>query len=77
MFFQDQIYRADGGTVLLPPGEMVMTYGRGPEYKQLERKIIDSQLKLEAGSFRRAANYYVDQIWYNFDVEHQAYANPG
>jgi hypothetical protein len=38
-FFQDQVYRPDGGTVLLPPGEFTMTYGRGPEYRQLERKI--------------------------------------
>src|SRR5262245_59707410 len=27
-FFQDQIYRPDGGTVLLPPGELTMTFGR-------------------------------------------------
>jgi hypothetical protein len=39
-FFQDQIYRTDGGTVLLPPGELVMTYGRGPEYKLVEKKIV-------------------------------------
>jgi hypothetical protein len=38
-FFQQQVYRPDGGTVLLPPGELAMTYGRGPEYKQLERKV--------------------------------------
>jgi hypothetical protein len=38
-FFQDQIYRNDGDTVLLPPGELVMQYGRGPEYKQLEKKV--------------------------------------
>jgi hypothetical protein len=38
-FFQDQIYRHDGGTVLLPPGEFTMTYGRGPEYRQLQRTI--------------------------------------
>src|SRR5205823_4439582 len=38
-FFQDQIYRPDGGTVLLPPGEFTMLFGRGPEYRQLERKI--------------------------------------
>jgi len=38
-FFQQQIYREDGGSVLLPPGELTMTYGRGPEYKQLERKV--------------------------------------
>jgi hypothetical protein len=39
-FFQDQVYRHHGGTVLLPPGELTMTYGRGPEYLLQERKII-------------------------------------
>jgi hypothetical protein len=38
-FFQQQIYRHDGGTVLLPPGELTMSYGRGPEYRMLERKV--------------------------------------
>jgi EF hand len=39
-FFQDQVYRPDGGKVLLPPGELVMLFGRGPEYKQIERKLV-------------------------------------
>jgi hypothetical protein len=38
-FFQDQVYRADGGTVLLPPGELTMEYGRGPEYRLLQKTI--------------------------------------
>jgi hypothetical protein len=38
-FFQQQIYRPAGGIVLLPPGEFTMTYGRGPEYRQLQRKV--------------------------------------
>jgi hypothetical protein len=38
-FFQDQIYRHSGGTVLLPPGTLTMTYGRGPEYRQMTRTI--------------------------------------
>jgi hypothetical protein len=38
-FFQQQIYRNDGGTVLLPPGELTMIYGRGPEYRLQEQKI--------------------------------------
>jgi hypothetical protein len=38
-FFQEQIYRADGGIVLLPPGEFTMTYGRGPEYRLVSRKV--------------------------------------
>jgi hypothetical protein len=39
LFFQQQIYRADGGIVLLPPGEFMMQYSRGPEYRLLERKV--------------------------------------
>jgi hypothetical protein len=38
-FFQDQIYRKDGGYVLLPPGELTMTYGRGPEYRLIAQKV--------------------------------------
>jgi hypothetical protein len=38
-FFQDQIYRHSGSTVLLPPGELTMTYGRGPEYRLVTQKI--------------------------------------
>jgi hypothetical protein len=38
-FFQQQIYRPDGGTVLLAPGEYTMTYSRGPEYRQVTRKV--------------------------------------
>lgn len=38
-FFQDQVYRHSGTYVLLPPGEFTMTYGRGPEYRQMSRKI--------------------------------------
>ncbi len=38
-FFQKQIYRHSGGTVLLPPGELTLLYGRGPEYRLKERTI--------------------------------------
>ena len=38
-FFQKQIYRADGSTVLLPPGEFTMEASRGPEYHTLRTKI--------------------------------------
>jgi hypothetical protein len=47
-FFQDQIYRADGGTVLLPPAELTMEYGRGPEYRLLKKNVtIPAQRKAE------------------------------
>ncbi|HEY1859577.1 MAG TPA: CehA/McbA family metallohydrolase, partial [Gemmataceae bacterium] len=38
-FFQQQIYREDGGTVLLPPGDFTVQYGRGPEYQLKEKKV--------------------------------------
>jgi hypothetical protein len=31
-FFHDQVYRADGETLKLPPGQYTLTYSRGPEY---------------------------------------------
>jgi hypothetical protein len=39
-FFQPQIYRHDGGAVLLPPGKFVVEFSRGPEY-------VDQQLAYE------------------------------
>jgi hypothetical protein len=39
LFFQPQIYRADGGIVLLPPGRIKVTFGRGPEYRLTSREV--------------------------------------
>ena len=39
-FFQQQVYRADGGTVLLAPGEFTVEYSRGPEYHQATKKLV-------------------------------------
>jgi hypothetical protein len=39
LFFHPQIYRADGETVLLPPGRFHVSYTRGPEYLTLEREL--------------------------------------
>ncbi len=39
-FFQPQIYRADGETVLLPPGTFEVTYSRGPEYRPLQKQVV-------------------------------------
>jgi len=38
-FFQPHIYRADGEAVLLPPGEFLVEYCRGPEYRVLRKPI--------------------------------------
>jgi hypothetical protein len=48
LFFQKQVYRADGGTVLLPPGEFTVEYGRGPEYQLVTKKVtIEKDKPLE------------------------------
>lgn len=39
-FFQPHIYRHDGETVLLPPGEFTLESCRGPEYRIVESKVI-------------------------------------
>lgn len=39
-FFQPQIYRASGDSVLLPPGEFTLTAGRGPEYRRQQQQVI-------------------------------------
>ncbi|MCI0720926.1 MAG: CehA/McbA family metallohydrolase [Acidobacteria bacterium] len=65
LFFQKQIYRHDGDTVLLPPGEFKMFYGRGPEYRWLERMVTVStqgkhtiQVQLERWVHPMAYGYY-------------------
>ena len=43
LFFQPQIYRADGEVVLLPPGEFDLISTRGPEYlRQKQRVLVQS-----------------------------------
>lgn len=39
LFFQPQIYRHHGDTVLLPPGKLSVEYCRGPEYQVLTKEI--------------------------------------
>jgi hypothetical protein len=61
-FFQDQVYRPDGGSLLLPPGEYTMTYGRGPEYAQRERHITvpekgEAQVAVKLERWFNAADY--------------------
>ncbi|MFM9117286.1 MAG: CehA/McbA family metallohydrolase, partial [Planctomycetota bacterium] len=50
-FFHDQIYRADGEHVLLPPGTYQVTYSRGPEYQVLKKTIQVPAAKTHRESF--------------------------
>lgn len=66
LFFQKHVYRSNGETVLLPPGEFKMHYGRGPEYRWIERAItipagvreVDVAVKLERWVNPAARGFY-------------------
>jgi hypothetical protein len=65
LFFQKQVYRHDGGVVLLPPGELTMISGRGPEYKVGRRQVVipdrgeaTLEVRLERWVDPRAYGYY-------------------
>jgi hypothetical protein len=47
-FFQPHIYRADGESVLLPPGEFTVEASRGPEYHTLRRSLTVSASQPDA-----------------------------
>lgn len=38
-YFQPQIYRRSGDSVVLPPGSLTVEYSRGPEYRRLRRTV--------------------------------------
>ena len=66
LFFQSQVYRPDGGTVLLPPGEFVMEYGRGPEYRLKRQKVTVA----EGGKIDVAVERWIDPVqfgWFSGD----------
>ncbi|MBS0204106.1 MAG: DUF1648 domain-containing protein [Planctomycetes bacterium] len=70
-FFQPQIYRADGETVLLPPGEFVVQSGRGPEYWVWESTMtvradgtVTQQSPMSAPSSSRSVDIHL-QRWVN------------
>jgi hypothetical protein len=84
-FFQQQIYRPHGGTVLLPPGEFTVVYGRGPEYKLIAQKIrVQTGPKGEPPTFTFQLQRWVnpmDSGWYCGDHHIHAagcahYTNP-
>jgi hypothetical protein len=61
-YFQPQIYRADGDTVLLPPGKFTVEFTRGPEYRCLRREITiprsgPAELSLQLERWINPASY--------------------
>lgn len=68
-FFHDQIYRASGETVSLPPGTYEFEWSRGPEY-YIDRRTVEvsGQAKKQKESFRlRRWIKLADLGWYSGD----------
>ncbi len=56
-FFQPQIYRADGDTVLLPPGAFTLESSRGPEYvRKIQTVTIDEPVVSQGGKANAGTN---------------------
>ena len=68
LFFHDQVYRASGESVLLPPGEYEATYTRGPEYRILKRQITIPAAETHKEDFRlQRWIKLADLGWYSGD----------
>ena len=51
-FFHNQVYRADGESVLLPPGDYTVEVSRGPEYRTTTHKLaVKSGVVSQPASF--------------------------
>ena len=51
-YFQEQVYRRDGTSVLLPFGTIDISYSRGPEYKVFNRRVTIPDQPSHELSFR-------------------------
>jgi hypothetical protein len=68
-FFHAQVYRQSGESILLPPGEYDVTYGRGPEYRMQKRKMtVPAGQPTHNETFRlHRWIKLADQGWYSGD----------
>jgi hypothetical protein len=73
LFFQKQIYRHDGQTVLLPPGEFTLKASRGPEYVTVERRI-EVPGKGEASVEVRLRRWVHARDWGFYSGDHHIHA---
>ena len=69
-FFQPQVYRADGESLLLPPGEFRIQSGRGPEYWTREQtfSVAEEGTSLHDSKEKPAAHQTIEirlERWVN------------
>ncbi|MGQ0637242.1 MAG: CehA/McbA family metallohydrolase [Planctomycetaceae bacterium] len=68
-FFHKQIYRADGESVLLPPGEYTVEFSRGPEYHvDIRNLVVKGNSAGETAEFKlRRWIHPARRRWYSGD----------
>lgn len=68
-FFHDQIYRADGESLLLPPGDYSITVQRGPEYRVAKHalKVADDSPKQNFDIKLERWIHAADRRWFSGD----------
>lgn len=68
-FFHDQVYRADGESILLPPGKYEVTVSRGPEYlSQTHELVVGSGYVSQRANFKlRRWIHPAIRHWYSGD----------
>ena len=68
-FFHDQVYRAHGEHLFLPPGDYSVTYSRGPEYLVSQKKVsVPAGEETHRESFRlKRWIKLTDRGWYSGD----------
>ncbi len=67
-FFHDQVYRADGESIGLPPGQYRVTFTRGPEYRVLHRTIEVLDQPEQELTFRlKRWIHLAERGWYSGD----------
>lgn len=67
-FFHHQVYRADGESVLLPPGEYNVTVTRGPEYIPIKRRLSIPEIAEHRESFDlKRWIHLAKRRWYSGD----------
>ncbi len=68
-FFHDQIYRQDGESVHLPPGDYTVTVNRGPEYfvDTHELRVLPDGVSQRAEFAVRRWIHAADRHWYSGD----------
>ena len=67
-FFQRQVYRGNGESVLLPPGAYRVMFSRGPEYTRQRREIIVPDAPSHRESFQlKRWIHMADHGWFSSD----------